>query len=129
MNHRISGMVSALLLWPALALAQATGTGTVTGRVVDASGAVLPGVTVTMKSPQALGQFTAVTDTQGVYRITNLPPAAYEARAELTGFQSVVQAVTVRVATTLTIARRVRRAPPTSCSSATPTAPTALAPP
>jgi hypothetical protein len=103
MNHRISGMVSALLLWPALALAQATGTGTVTGRVVDASGAVLPGVTVTMKSPQALGQFTAVTDTQGVYRITNLPPAAYEARAELTGFQSVVQAVTVRVATTLPV--------------------------
>ena len=103
MTCRISGVVSALLLWPALVLAQATGTGIVTGRVVDSSGAVLPGVTVTMKSPQALGQFTAVTDAQGIYRIANLPPATYEARAELQGFQTVVQTVNVRVATTLAV--------------------------
>jgi carboxypeptidase family protein len=103
MTRRISGLVSALLLCPALAFAQATGTGIVTGRVVDSSGAVLPGVTVTMKSPQALGQFNAVTDAQGVYRIGNLPPAAFEARAELQGFQTVVQSVTVRVATTLPV--------------------------
>src|SRR5437870_9806855 len=96
-------MVSALLVWPALALAQATGTGIVTGRVIDASGGVLPGVTLTMRSPQALGQFAAVTDGQGQYRVANLPPAAYEARAELQGFQTVVHQVTVRVATTLAV--------------------------
>ena len=61
------------------------------------------GVTVTMKSPQALGQFTAVTDAQGLYRIANLSPAAYEARAELQGFQTVVQQVAVRVAATLAV--------------------------
>ena len=103
MKRRIAGLVCAVLLWPMFAFAQATGTGTVTGRVVDSSGAVLPGVTVTMKSPQALGQFTGVTDAQGLYRIANLPPAAYEARAELQGFQTVVQPVTVRVATTLPV--------------------------
>ena len=46
MKRRMLGMVSALLLWPALVLAQATGTGIVTGRVVDSSGAVLPGVKI-----------------------------------------------------------------------------------
>jgi hypothetical protein len=101
--QQILGLVSALLLVPSFVFAQASGTGTVTGRIVDSSGAVLPGVTVTMKSPQALGQFTAVSDSQGVYRIANLPPAAYEARAELQGFQTVAQPVTVRVATTLSV--------------------------
>src|SRR4029077_10997959 len=92
-----------LLLSPVFLFAQASGTGTVTGRVADSSGGVLPGVTVTMKSPQVLGQFTAVTDAQGLYRISNLAPAAYEARAELQGFQSVVQTVAVRVAGTLAV--------------------------
>src|SRR4029077_18974728 len=92
-----------LLLSPVFLFAQASGTGTVTGRVADSSGGVLPGVTVTMKSPQVLGQFTAVTDAQGLYRISNLAPAAYEARAELQGFQTVVQQVAVRVASTLAI--------------------------
>jgi hypothetical protein len=103
MKLRISAFLSVLLLVPAFAFAQATGTGTVTGRVVDSSGGVLPGVTVTMKSPQALGQFTAVTDAQGLYRIANLTPAGYEARAELQGFQTVVQQVAVRVASTVAV--------------------------
>src|SRR5262245_19561529 len=103
MKHRVSGIVAALLLWPIVAAAQATGTGTVTGHVVDSSGAALPGVVVTMKSPQALGQFTAVTDAQGIYRIANLPPADYESRSELQGFQTMVKPVAVRVATTLAV--------------------------
>ena len=103
MRLRIAAILLVLLPLPALALGQATGTGTVTGRVVDSSGGVLPGVTVTMRSPQALGQFTAVTDTQGLYRIANLPPASYEARAELQGFQTVLQQIAVRVASTLAV--------------------------
>src|SRR3979409_2140851 len=98
MRLRVSAMVLGLVLLPTLVLAQASGNGTVTGRVVDSSGGVLPGVTVTMKSPQVLGQFTGVTDAQGLYRIANLAPAPYEARAELQGFQTVVQQVAVRVA-------------------------------
>ena len=93
----------AWLAMPVLAFGQATGTGTVTGRIVDTSGGVLPGVTVTLKSPEALGQYTAVTDAQGLYRVSNLPPATYEARAELQGFQAAVQRVAVRVATTLSV--------------------------
>ena len=40
MKHRIQRTVSVLVLWPALAFAQATGTGIVTGRVIDVSGGV-----------------------------------------------------------------------------------------
>src|SRR5438874_2444751 len=86
-----------VVLVPATAFAQRSTTGTVTGKIVDSSGAVLPGVTVSLKSPEALGQFTGVTDAEGLYRVTNLPPATYDVRAELSGFQSVVRRAPVRL--------------------------------
>src|SRR5260221_14422383 len=87
----------AFLLIPIAALAQRATTGTVTGRVVDASSAVLPGVTVSLQSAEVLGQFSAVTDAAGLYRVGNLPPATYDVRAELAGFQTVIQKVIVRL--------------------------------
>src|SRR5204863_4336768 len=86
-----------LLFVPAVAVAQRATTGTVTGKVVDASGAVLPGVTITLQSPEALGQFTAVSDAAGTFRVGNLPPATYDARAELAGFQTIIRKETVRL--------------------------------
>ena len=90
-------IVIALLLTPAAASAQRATTGTVTGKVADSSGAVLPGVTVSLQSPEALGVFTAVSDANGFYRVANLPPAMYDVRAELSGFQSVIRSATVRL--------------------------------
>ena len=89
--------VLAFALVPALAFGQRTTTGTVTGKIVDSSGAVLPGVTLTLTSPEALGQFGAVTDAQGMYRVTNLPPATYDVRAELAGFGTMIRKETVRL--------------------------------
>src|SRR5437773_3544508 len=86
-----------LLFVPSVALAQRATTGTVTGKVVDASGGVLPGVTITLQSPEALGQFTAVSDAAGTFRVGNLPPPTYDVRAELTGFQSVIRKAPVRL--------------------------------
>src|SRR5437773_872411 len=86
-----------LLFVPSVALAQRATTGTVTGKVVDASGGVLPGVTITLQSPEALGQFTAVSDAAGTFRVGNLPPATYDARAELAGFQTMIRKETVRL--------------------------------
>jgi hypothetical protein len=82
---------------PSIAFGQRTTTGTVIGKIVDTSGAVMPGVSVSLTSPEALGQFTGVTDSQGSYRITNLPPATYDVRAELSGFQTVVRKAPVRL--------------------------------
>jgi hypothetical protein len=86
-----------LLASPSVASAQRATTGVVTGKIVDSTGGVLPGVTVSAQSAEALGQFSAITDTQGVYRIANLPPADYSVKAELGGFQSVIRKATVRL--------------------------------
>jgi hypothetical protein len=92
-----SALVLAFALLPALASGQRTTTGTIAGKVVDSSGAVLPGVTISVSSPEALGQFSAITDAQGVYRVTNLPPATYDIRAELASFQTIIRKETVRL--------------------------------
>jgi hypothetical protein len=67
----------------------ASSTGTIQGRVTDAQGAVLPGVTVTAMSPALLGQQTAVTSENGNYRFPAVPPGTYTLTYELPGFNSV----------------------------------------
>ena len=53
-------------------------TGAITGRATDTSGGALPGVTVSITSPNMIGGArTAVTDEQGVYRFTLLPGGEY----------------------------------------------------
>ncbi|MGE0812496.1 MAG: TonB-dependent receptor [Vicinamibacterales bacterium] len=70
-------------------LAQAT-TGTITGRAQDSSGAMLPGVTVTLGSPAMIGGArTAVTDALGSYRFVQLPPGVYTVTFELTSFKTL----------------------------------------
>ena len=74
------------------ALAQgggASSTGTIQGRVTDAQGAVLPGVTVIATSPSALGAQTAVTSETGNYRFPALPPGVYTVTYELAGFNTI----------------------------------------
>ena len=60
------------------------------GRVVDNSGGVLPGVTVTATSPALqVPSVTAVTDAQGDYRLTPLPIGVYTVAYDFPGFQAV----------------------------------------
>ena len=63
----------------------ASSTGTIQGRVSDAQGAVLPGVTVTATSPSALGAQTTVSYETGNYRFPAIPPGVYTLTFELTG--------------------------------------------
>ena len=82
----------ALLLLPAwLAAAQTVSatTGAINGRVTDTTGAVLPGVTVTIASPSMMGTRTAVTTAEGQYRFAAVPPGVYEITYELSGFGTV----------------------------------------
>ncbi len=70
-------------------IAGQTGTGTVTGKVIDSSGGVLPGVTVTATSPALqVPQVTAVTTADGDYRLNPLPIGTYTLVYELAGFQT-----------------------------------------
>ena len=81
-----------LLLAPVHAFAQAGGA-SFTGIVKDASGAVLPGVTVEASSPALTEKTrTAVSDGSGQYRIIDLPPGTYTLTATLPGFNTVQRA-------------------------------------
>lgn len=62
------------------------GLGGLRGVITDGQGAVLPGVTVTVTSPDMLGPQVDVTNAQGEYRVINLPPGTFTVTAELTGF-------------------------------------------
>src|SRR5262245_47567236 len=79
-------MTSALLLpWTASAQ-QATASG-IAGIVRDASGAVLPGVTVEAASPVLIEKLrSVVTDGEGRYNIVDLRPGMYTVTFSLTGF-------------------------------------------
>jgi hypothetical protein len=61
-------------------------TGTITGKVTDQQGGVLPGVTMTLTGKT--GSQTQVTDAQGVYRFLGLTPGTYNIKAELSGFKA-----------------------------------------
>ena len=67
----------------------ASSTGTIQGRVTDAQGAVLPGVTVTATSPSALGAQATVTSETGNYRFPAVPPGQYALTFELSGFNKI----------------------------------------
>ena len=69
-----------------LASAQDT-TGTISGRIVDAQGLAVPGVTITATGAQ--GAKTAVTDSQGRFTVPFLTPGSYSVHAELQGFNPV----------------------------------------
>ncbi|MBI4520275.1 MAG: TonB-dependent receptor [Gemmatimonadetes bacterium] len=78
--------IVAVLFLPSLAAAQ----GTLTGTVRDASGGVLPGVTVEAASDALIERVrTAVTDGTGQWRIVDLRPGVYGLTFTLAGFSTV----------------------------------------
>ena len=80
-------VVSMSLAGVSQAFAQSVSSGTIEGTVKDESNSVLPGVTVTVTSPQLqVGQLVQVSDAAGNYKFVDLPAGTYRLRAELTGF-------------------------------------------
>src|SRR5437867_1259129 len=74
-----------VLLYPSAARAQS-----LAGSVKDASGAVLPGVTVEASSPALIEKVrSVVTDNTGQYKIVDLRPGSYTVSFGLTGFSTV----------------------------------------
>src|SRR5260370_30368330 len=79
----------ALFAASALATAQQQ-TGEIFGKVTDGSGAVLPGVTVTLTAPNLLQPLTAVTSETGTYQFPRLEIGTYTVKFDLAGFKTVV---------------------------------------
>ena len=87
-RHRAWSVVAFVVvcLVPAAANAQST----FTGIVKDTSGAVLPGVTVEASSPVLIEKTrSAITDSTGGYRLTELRPGVYTMTFTLPGFSAV----------------------------------------
>ena len=89
----------ALLAATAPVYAQSTG-GSLSGAVKDATGAVLPGVTVVVTNTDTSAARTIVTDAAGRYVASDLQPGPYRLKAALEGFTTVV-----RSGITITIGR------------------------
>src|SRR5438552_6736364 len=86
--QRSSAFLLVLLLLPSSASAQFAGA--ITGVVKDASGGVLPGVTVEAASPALIEKVrSVVTDATGQYRIVDLRPGTYSVTFTLPGFSTV----------------------------------------
>ena len=96
-------VVLALLVVSAIASAQLS-TSELAGTVRDSSGAVLPGVTVTVTQTDTGFTRSVVTDEAGAYLLPNLPTGPYRLEVALQGFKSYQQTgIVLQVGSTPTI--------------------------
>jgi outer membrane receptor protein involved in Fe transport len=102
LSVRCLAVLAIALAIPALVAAQ-TESGKVTGTVTDQSGAVLPGVTVNLKSVDRATMRSTVTNAEGEYVFASLVPGAYEVTAELSGFSTQQVRTTVPVGATVAV--------------------------
>jgi hypothetical protein len=84
-GHWVVFAVVMLLAASAGLFAQTTGA-TLLGTIVDEQGAVLPGVTVTVRNTETGWNRVVTTDERGSYRAAALPPGKYEMNVEISGF-------------------------------------------
>ena len=102
-------IVSALGLAPAAAQTGQT-FGEVVGKVTDDQGGVLPGVTVTLSGPSAMGNPTAVSGTNGIYRfpaVNTGTSAPYFASGAIASGRHGLSGLTANAETTPINARNV----------------------
>ena len=86
---RVLGFLACIVLVNSIAASAQTAQ--INGKVADASGAVLPGVTVTVTQTATGLMRTVVTDSDGSYIISNLPTGPYRLEASLQGFRTYAQ--------------------------------------
>src|SRR5919106_161666 len=88
-SRALLGGLLVLLLGATNAMAQATAQ--INGTVVDSSGGVLPGVTVTAIQTDTGIRREVVTNENGSYVLTNLPIGPYRLEVTLAGFRTFAQ--------------------------------------
>src|ERR1051326_8026446 len=76
-----------LACWSTVLFGQTT-TATITGMAKDASGAVMPSVSITVKNVDTGAVRTVSSNQRGQYVVPNLAPGNYEVEGSLPGFQT-----------------------------------------
>jgi hypothetical protein len=86
----------ALLMSFATTIANAQFRASIQGTVTDASGALVPGASVTVKSKETAKEETVTTSNEGFYRVAALAPGSYTVTVEKPGYKKkVLESVTV----------------------------------
>ena len=94
-------LVTALLLFPVLVLAQTTiSTGSIVGTVTDPTGSVVSGAKVVITNKETGQVITTTTTSAGTYTSGALTPGEYGVRVEAKGFKATALVVVVQVNTT-----------------------------
>jgi hypothetical protein len=89
-------VVGIVLTGSTAAYAQGGVASSLSGTVVDSSGAVIPGVDIKAKNNATAGEFNAVTTENGTFTIPSLQPGTYTVTVSLMGFKTaVLSAVTL----------------------------------
>ena len=92
MKRRFTALLAALVLIVSASSAWAQSqTGEIFGKVTDTSGAVLPGVTVTLSSPSLLQPQSATTSESGSFQFPRLNVGTYNVKFELAGFKTIIK--------------------------------------
>ena len=87
-----------ILIMPSSPALGAQGGATVNGQVVDAQGAALPGVPLELRNAESGVVRLVVSEADGAYRFTALPPGTYDLKAELAGFSPFeLRAITLTI--------------------------------
>jgi Carboxypeptidase regulatory-like domain/TonB-dependent Receptor Plug Domain len=89
-------VISFFLISPGLSAQLAGNSGTISGSVVDTTGAIVPNATVSIENPVSGYKRTTTSDSEGHYQFTNLPLNPYHLVVAGTGFASFTQDVDVR---------------------------------
>jgi hypothetical protein len=89
--RRVISVVTFIVFLGRVAASGQGASANLTGTAKDASGAVLPGVTITAVNAGTNDTRTTVTSGDGLYRLTNLPRGTYTVSAELQGFRTLSQ--------------------------------------
>jgi hypothetical protein len=84
-------LLATLLFLSAVAIAQIGGTGSLQGTVMDPTGAVVPGATVTATNVGTNAVSTQQTSSSGFYSLAALPPGGYTVSVTAPGFQKLTQ--------------------------------------
>lgn len=87
-SSRVCALLGVLLLWFSPMVSAQTSRGMISGLVTDASGAVMPGVAVTLTSQEAGIRRDAMTDEAGQYRFDGLMAGSYELSFARQGFET-----------------------------------------
>ena len=93
MKTRFRSICAILLLTLAAALPVSAQEfrGAIHGTVKDSTGALLPGVTITVTNIETNVSQTVVTDSKGLYQVPHLNPGHYSVNATLSGFKAMVR--------------------------------------